>query len=408
MDNKIKKYAELIAKKGINVQKGQSIIVNAELDQPEFIELLTEELYKAGAGEVRVRWSHQPLTKLGNKYESLESLSKVEDWEELRLRNMARNLPGIIHIISEDPDGLNGIDMLKHAEAIQAKSKIIKPIRDEMDNKYPWCIAAVPGKSWAKKVFPGLSEAEAVNRLWEKILKAARADGENPTGAWEEHNALLHRRSAHLNSLDLRELHYFGDNGTELRVGLIPGALFLGGAEKLMGHDYEYNPNMPTEEIFTSPLSGKAEGIVYSTKPLSYRGLLIEDFYIKFENGRATDSGAKKNAEALKTMLAMDEGAAMLGECALVANSSPISQMGFMFYNTLFDENASCHLAMGRGFTNCLEDFESLSLEDAKARGINDSMIHEDFMIGYSGLNIDGLNGDGKLIPIFRDGEWVF
>lgn len=408
MDKKIRKYAELIAKTGINVQKGQRIVITAELDQPEFIELLVETLYKAGAGEIQLRWSHQPLYKLGNKYESLESLSKVEDWEELRLRNMARNLPGVIHIISEDPDGLSGIDMQKHALSIQERSKILKPIHDEMDNKYPWCIAAVPGKKWAKKVFPDMAEAESVNRLWEKILKASRADFEDPIEAWNEHNVLLHKRSEMLNSMGLCELHYYGDNGTELKVGLIPDALFLGGAEKLMGHDYEYNPNIPSEEIFTSPMAGKAEGIVYSTKPFSYRGLLIEDFYIKFENGRAIESGAEKNAEALKTLLEMDEGAAMLGECALVANSSPISQMGFMFYNTLFDENASCHLAMGRGFSNCLKDYESLSFEEAKEKGINDSIIHEDFMIGYSGLNIDGVDSKGKVIPIFRNGEWVF
>ncbi|NLC72748.1 MAG: aminopeptidase [Ruminococcaceae bacterium] len=404
----MKKYAALIVRKGANVQKKQPVVIVAELDNPEFIRMVVEEAYRAGASEVEVEWVYQPLTKIHTRWQSQKVLGTVKDWEEMKLKYRANTLPAVIRIISEDPDGLAGINQQKRAKAMQSKYIVTKPITDTMENKYQWCIAAIPGPAWAKKVFPELSTSRAIEKLWEAILHTSRADGDDPIAAWDEHNAELAARCKFLNSLKLTELHYKAPNGTDLKVGLIPEGMFLGGRDMVPDTGVYYNPNIPSEEIFTSPMAGKAEGIVYSTKPFSYRGQLIEDFSIKFENGRATEVHAEKNEEALRTMISMDEGAAMLGECALVPHKSPISELGIMFYNTLFDENAACHLALGMGFSNCIRDYEKYTLEECRSMGINDSMIHEDFMIGYEGLEIEGIDANGKVTKIISGGNWAF
>ena len=292
-------------------------------------------------------------------------------------------------------------------KSIAAKRMIIKPYRDEMENKYTWCIAAVPGKGWAKKLFPGERASVAMEKLWKAILSCSRALGD-PEENWEKHNEDLHRRCDYLNSLALETLEYKSANGTDFRVGLIPNAQFLGGSEKVLGKDVIYNPNIPSEEIFVSPMRGRAEGIVYSTKPLVFEGTPIENFSIRFENGKAVEVHAEKNEELLKKMIEMDEGAAYLGECALVPYASPIRESGILFYNTLFDENAACHLALGMGFSNCIKDYEKYSLKECQDMGINDSVIHEDFMIGSQDLDITGITKDGKRVPIFRNGNWAF
>ena len=405
--DKIRSFAELIVKMGVNVQQGQDVVINAGLDQPEFVKLVVEECYKAGAAEVRVEWSYQPLQLLSVQYQTVERLGEIKKWEHEKLLHRRDTLPAMIYLESDDPNGLDGMDQEKWGKAIQMRWGIIKPIRDAMDNKYQWCIAAVPGKAWAKKVFPDLSEDEAVEKLWEAILYTSRADGDG-VKAWQEHNADLKRRCDYINSLQLRELRYKASNGTDFTVGLIPQGQFLGGSEDTLGSGITYNPNIPSEEVFTSPMKGKAEGIVYSTKPLSYRGVMIENFSIRFEGGRVVEVHAEKNEDALKTMVNMDEGAAMLGECALVPYDSPISNSGIMFYNTLFDENAACHLALGDGFTGCVRDYEKYSLEELREMGINNSMIHEDFMIGSADLDIVGVTADGSEVQIFKNGNWAF
>ncbi|MCQ2426067.1 MAG: aminopeptidase [Lachnospiraceae bacterium] len=404
----LRNYARLIAKTGVNVQKGQEVIIVADLDQPEFVKTVVEECYKAGAGKVTVDWSYQPLEKINVKYRSLKTLSTVEKWEEEKWKHRVEALPCMIYLLSEDPDGSAGMDQEKYAKAARKRFGIIKPYRDAMENKYQWCIAGVPGKAWAKKLFPGERPAKAVELLWEAILKTSRADGPDPIQAWKDHNADLEKRCAYLNGLHLKELVYKASNGTDLRVGLIPDALFLGGGETALGSGIFFNPNIPSEEVFVSPMAGKAEGIVYSSKPFSFRGELIENFSVRFENGKAVEVRAEKNEELLKTMISMDEGAAMLGECALVPWSGPINRCGVLFCNTLYDENAVCHLALGHGFTNCLKDYEKYTNEECRAKGINDSMIHEDFMIGTEDLSITGIAEDGKEYPIFRNGEWAF
>lgn len=404
---KLKSYAELIVKVGANVRPGQDVIIQAELDQPEFVTMLVEQCYLAGAEDVRVEWSHQPLQLLNVKHKKTERLGKIENWEKEKLLFRAETLPAMIYLESADPDGLDGMDQEKWGKAIQMRWEIIKPIRDSMENKYQWCIAAVPGREWAKKVFPGLSEDEAMEKLWEAILYTSRADVDG-IKAWEEHNADLKKRCDYLNSLKLRELRYLSSNGTDFKVGLIPQAQFCAGAEKTVGKKVQFNPNIPSEEVFISPMKGKAEGVVYSTRPLSYRGVMIENFWIRFENGKVSEVHAEKNEDALKTMVAMDEGASMLGECALVPYDSPIRNSGIMFFNTLFDENAACHLALGDGFCNCIRDYEKYTLEQCRQMGINVSMIHEDFMIGSEDLSIKGITEDGDEIEIFKDGNWAF
>ena len=342
----LRKYATLIATVGVNVQKGQEVFIAAELDQPEFVKMVVEECYRAGAKRVVVDWDYQPLTKLHVRWRSQKNLSTLENWEEARWQHYVDEIPCRIYLISEDPDGLRGVNQEKMAKAGQAKYKVIRPYRDQIENKYQWCIAAVPGVAWAKKLFPNLSKAQAVEKLWEAILAASRVD-DDPVAAW-------------------------------------------------------------TEEVFISPKRGVSEGIVYSTKPLSYQGQLIENFSIRFEGGKAVEVHAEKNEALLQKLISMDEGASYLGECALVPYNSPIQNSGLLFYNTLFDENAACHLALGMGFADTIKNFENYTLDECRAKGINDSMVHEDFMIGSADLSIDAHTRDGRTVPIFRDGNWAF
>jgi aminopeptidase len=404
----LQRYARLIARKGVNVQKGQEVMILADLDQPDFVRMTVEECYRAGASKVTVEWNFQPLSKLHYRYRSIKTLSKMEKWEIEKLAHRAEKLPAMIYIDSADPDGLRGINQEKVAKAQKATYPIIKPYRDQMENKYQWCIAAVPGEKWAKKVFPNLRVSAAMEKLWETILYTSRADGDDPILAWDRHNLDLRKRCKYLNELGIEELHYTSKNGTDFRVGLIPDALFLGGSEYTLGTNVEFNPNIPSEEVFTSPMKGKAEGKVVSTRPLSFRGELIENFSITFHEGKAVDVSAEKNEDLLRTMISMDDAAAYLGECALVPYDSPIQNSGVTFCNTLFDENACCHLALGSGFENCIKDYDKYTLEECREKGINDSIIHVDFMIGAEDLSIDAITRDGKTVPIFRDGNWAF
>lgn len=402
----MRSYAKLIVRVGANVQKGQEVRVFASLDQPEFIKMLAEECYKAGASRVTVDWKYPELTKLSARYMKLRDLSETREWEKARMQDMVDHLPVRIFIESEDPDGLRGINP-KYFKAFAARIKISKPYRDAIDNKHQWCIAAVPGEAWAKKVHPELSKRAAVEQLWKDILYTARADGEDPIADWEEHNRGLKARSKYLNDLHLRELRYHSANGTDFKVGLIPTAEFHAGRDKTM-QGVVYDPNMPTEEVFTSPDRRTAEGIVYATKPLSYQGQLIENFSVRFEKGRAVEVKAEKGQDVLEQIISMDEGCHYLGECALVPKESPIHQSGLLFYNTLFDENAACHLALGFGFDECVKGFENMTKEELYEIGVNDAGNHTDFMIGSDDLSIDGVDEHGNVHPIFRNGTWAF
>ena len=404
----LKGYARLIARTGAAVQKGQPVIIVAGLEQPEFIELLAAECYRAGASEVEVDWRHQPLTRLAVRYKSAKKLGEVKAWEEEKQRWQTEALPARIVVLSEDPDGLAGIDQAKYAAGMQARYQKLRPYIDARENREQWCIAAVPGEKWAKKVFPELPKGRAVERLWEAILSCSRALEGDPLENWRLHDLDIKARAEALNAMGLTALEYKDPNGTDLRVGLIPEALFLGGAERCPVNGVEYNPNIPSEELFVTPRAGDAEGVVHATRPLAVQGVLIEDFWLRFEGGRVVELHAEKNEDALRTLVGMDEGAAMLGECALVPYESPIRESGILFYNTLFDENAACHLALGRGYSSNIRDYEKYSLDELRAMGVNDSMVHEDFMIGSAELDITGLTASGERLPIFSSGGWAF
>ena len=404
----LRKYARLIAAVGANVQKDQPVLVYASADQYDFVTLVVEECYKLGARSVRVEWSHDPLIKLHYRYQSLETLSTVPKWRLELFKLMTEEFPCRIHIISDDPDGLKGIDIAKMQKARIATYKKTKKYTDMLESKHQWTIAAVPGVAWAKKVYPELSKKQAVEKLWATILDTVHVTEDNdPVAAWEEHNANFKARCEWLNKQKFDYLTYKSANGTDFRADLIPQGHWCGGGETTKQGVY-FNPNMPTEEIFTSPMAGKAEGKLVSTKPLSYQGQIIDKFWIRFENGRAVEWDAAQGKELLTRMLTMDKGAGMIGELALVPKNGPIDRCGVLFYETLFDENASCHVAVGRGFNDCIDgymDMEDVNKE-CQALGINDSMVHTDFMVGADDLCITGYK-NGKAIPIFVNGTWA-
>ena len=408
----LKQYARLLAVCGVAVKKGDPVIIQAGLDQPAFVAMCVDECYKAGASRVMVEWDYQPLAKLHVRHRTVKSLGTVEDFERAKLQYRVDKNPAMLYLLSDDPDGLKGINQEKLAKAQKAKYGIIKPYRDAMDNKYKWCIAAVPGEAWAKKVFPGVRTTTAVEKLWEAILFTSRViakDGTplDPVTEWHNHNESFANRCAYLNSLGIKSLEYKSANGTDFTVGLMPEGIFCGGSEDTLGGE-TFNPNIPSEEIFTSPKAGVAEGLVVASLPLSYKGELIENFSVRFEGGKVVEVKAERGEELLKQMVGMDEGAARLGECAFVPYNSPIRESGITFFETLFDENAACHLALGRGFSNCVKDYDKYTLEELTALGVNESMIHVDFMIGTADLEVTAVTADGKRVIIFKNGVWAF
>ncbi len=402
----VKNYAKLIARVGGNIQKGQEVFITAEIESSDFVRMLAEECYAAGASDVFVEWKYQKFDKLASRFESVRALSSVEPGEEAKLAYKAETFPVTIKILSADPDGMKGADREKLTLAQMARAAITKPYSDKMTNRHQWCVAAVPSVGWAKKVFPEERASAAVEKLWQLILHTSRADGKDPLTDWMWHNRELKEKCDTLNAYGFISLEYKSANGTDLKVGLIEKAKFIAGKKCTADGKY-FNPNIPTEECFTTPKRGEAEGIVYAVKPLSYGGELIEDFWLRFEGGRAVACGAGKNEELLKSILKMDEGASYLGECALVPYDSPINNTGVLFYNTLFDENACCHLALGRGYSNTIENFAAYTKSDFTEMGVNDSDIHVDFMIGAQDLSIVGVTKSGARVQIFKDGNWA-
>ena len=403
----LKRYAYLITKVGANVQKGQDVIIYANLDQETLVNFVVEDCYKLGANYVKVEWQSDKVTKTTYKKASVKALSEFPLWREEKEKYINKTLPVLIAVESSDPDSMKGINQKKVSEVHRNLISKTKKYRDERENKYQWVVAGASSKAWAKKVFPNVSSAKAVSMLWDAILKTSRCN-EDPIKAWEEHEADLSKRTSFLNSLNLDYLHYESKNGTDFKVWLNEKALWLAGGETIKHTGVRFNPNIPTEECFTSPIAGKAEGIVFSSKPLSYNGELIENFSIRFKDGKAVEVKAEKGQHLLEEMIKMDEGACKLGEVALVPYDSPINNTGILFFNTLYDENAACHLALGIGFNNCIKDYEKYSFEEIKKMGVNDSGIHVDFMVGSKDLNITGYTRDGKKVQIFKDGNWAF
>lgn len=401
----LKKYAELIVRVGANVQKGQEVIINCSAEQHKFAAMLVEECYRVGASLVDVQWTYLPVTKLNMKKVKTEKLCQLPKWKEEKLKYQVEMLPACIHILSDDPDGLNGIDFEKMAKVRKATFPKIKPYRQAMENKYQWTIAAVPSDKWAKKVFPEVRTSKAVEMLWDAIFTTCHMNCDDPIEYWNKLNASFKTRREKLTEMHFDYLHYTSANGTDFRVWLMPNSKWGGGNDMTLS-GVPFNPNMPTEEVFTAPKKGCAEGRIVSTKPLSYNGALIENFEFTFKDGKAVSWKAEKNGSLLDEMLGMDENAPYLGEVALVPKESGVNQSGILFYETLFDENASCHLAFGKGYSDTVEGFESMTEEQLKECGLNDSMIHVDFMVGADDMTIIGYK-DGVAYKIFENGTWA-
>lgn len=405
---KLREYAKLIVKIGANVQKGQRVRLQAGVDQIPLVKMVTEECYKAGASYVEMFWECGEINKLHYQYAAADVLGEVPVWEEERAKQMTVDLPVRIFIDSSDPDELAGISPDLISTVSQMRQKVMKKYRDQIDGKHQWLIVAAASGKWAKKVFPDDTEDVAVEKLWDAIFDCVYLkDGEDAEKIWQAHNERMTQKANWLNEQNFKTLHYTSSNGTDFRVDLIPGAKWGSAGDINHLNRAFFVPNMPTEEVFTSPMKGKCEGRLVSTKPLSRSGQVIDHFTVDFKDGRVVDCHAEQGEEVLKKMFAMDEGASMLGEVALVPKESPINQSGLMFYNTLFDENACCHVAAGRGFSEVIEGFMDMTDEEIYAKGINDSMIHMDFMVGSDDLHIVGIREDGSEVDIFVDGTWA-
>ena len=353
----IQKYANVIANKGIGLRKGQQVCIYAPTSAYEFVEILVKELYKCNASKVLIEWSNANILKSKIKYESEESLKELPRYQISKSKYFYDNRIARISISSANPDGLKGIDFNKLKIANKAKAKLDKYLHEPyMASKVQWCVVAIPNATWAKKVFPNLSKCKAIDALWDAILKANHVTLTNdPIKEWIEHDNNLHQKATLLNEYNFKYLKYKSKNGTDFKIGLVKNHIWAGGSEGNVADIPEFNPNMPTEEVFTMPHNKQVDGIVYATKPLSYQGNLIEDFYLEFKDGEVINYDAKKGKDALKALLETDSGSKRLGEVALVPYHSPISQSNILFYNTLFDENASCHLALGNAYSMNIE-----------------------------------------------------
>lgn len=404
----LEKYAELIVRAGVNVQPGQLVVVNAPIECADFARLLCATALEAGAGDVFVFWNDDLLRKLRLERADLACLQDVPAWQrEARLHYVQQKGACVISIAANDPDLLQGIDPQRAAAEHKALAAALKPYRSYMmSNQARWVVVACPTAGWARKVFPQLDEAGAVAALRDAILTACRADGDDPVAAWARHAARMQARLGRMNDYRFAALHYTGPNGTDLTVGLADDHRWCGGIE-YDARQTPFSANIPTEEIFTAPHRERAEGVVRSTKPLLYNGILIEDFTLTFRDGQVVDFAARANAATLGHLLETDEGSRRLGEIALVPYDSPISNTGLLFYNTLFDENAACHLALGEAYPSTIggDDRDDATL---RRKGLNTSLSHEDFMIGDANTAIDGLTPAGARIPVFRDGNFVF
>lgn len=402
------KYASLAVNIGVNIQKDNILVISSPIETAEFARLITEEAYKSGAKDVIVHYGDQKLTKIKLENSSLETISNIPEWQAESYNYYARQEACFISISASDPDGLKGVPVEKIGASQKARTSALKEYFDNsMSNKCRWCVLSVPTLSWAKKVFPKVSDDEAMESLWDVIFKTVRVDTENPVNAWEKHNAYLEEKIKFMNNNNFKSVHLKSANGTDLNIELPEGHIWAGGSEEDI-KGIAFNANMPTEEVFTLPKKTGVNGVVYSSKPLSYGGNLIDNFSIKFKDGKAVDFTAETGYDVLKQMLESDEGAKYLGEVAFVPYDSPISNSKLIFFNTLFDENAACHLAFGRAYESCVKDADKYSEEELEKIGVNNSIIHVDFMIGTSDLEVTGINENGETIQIFSNGNWAF
>ena len=406
LSDKLDNYAKLLVRRGVAIKSGQELVLTAPVERADFVHRVVAEAYEAGAGHVTMRWYDDTISRL--TYENVETswFKTVPAWEREQLNTLARDGAAFLFLEGTDPNALKGIDPAKPMLSARARNEQCRDFRDGMDfGRNAWCIAGVPVEPWAREVFPEFSPAEALYRLWVAILTTSRADGDDPMSAWETHNASFEQVKRTLNSARYDALRYSSSNGTDLTIGLIPTHIWEGGAGRTQDGTVFF-PNIPTEEVFTSPDRMRVSGVVHSALPLVHNGQLVRDFWLRFEGGAVVDYGAETGAEVLKSILDTDENAVRLGEVALVSKNTPIRQSGILFYDTLYDENASCHLALGMGFPECVEGGFEMNKDELMAVGVNQSHTHVDFMVGSSDLNIWGVGADGSETPIFINGQW--
>lgn len=404
-ENILRKYAKLAVRMGVNVQKGQLLIIGADVRDHEFVNLCVEEAYKAGAGQVSVNWGSEHDTKWTYEYMTKEALSEIPQWQYDKREYEQKKGCCSLYIESNTPGLLKDIDSEKILARQIAASKKFKPLEDYESQ---WSIVALPSAGWAKKVFPDMDEASAIKALWDAILMSVRISEDNdPVAEWEQHNAEILRHSKQLNEYNFKSLHFTNSLGTNLTIELVENHIWAGGCETLK-NGAVFNPNMPTEENFCMPYKYGVNGKVVATKPLSYQGKLINGFWMTFKDGKVVEYGAEKEEEALKNLVEFDEGSSYLGEVALISYDSPINNTGILFYNTLFDENASCHLALGKAYNINVAGGTDMNEEQLLAAGANRSMTHVDFMFGSRDMQIDGIQKDGTVIPVFRNGNFAF
>ena len=399
------KYADVVVHIGLNLRKGQRLLIRGILEDAPLIRKVTESAYKAGALLVDVAYSDERLTRIRFEHASPETLTEVPNWVLTRFEEYYERMDAELAIASTDPELLAGISPDLITANRKALMQKLEPIRSKYENSSNWCVVATASPAWAAKVFPNLSTSEAQEKLWQEIFATCRIDTPDPVAAWTEHTQHLKKYRNYLNEQRFTALHYTAP-GTDLTIGL-PEKQLWQGAEAEFKNGITGIPNLPTEEVFTTPHKDRVDGTVKATMPLNYSGVMIEDFNLTFENGQVVNISAQKGEETLRKMVEMDENAGRLGEVALVPNSSPIGQRGILFYNSLFDENAACHIALGNSYRETIVGGEEMTDEEFAAQGGNKSLVHTDFMIGSSSLDIDGVKSDGTREPVMRAGEWA-
>lgn len=404
----LEKYSKLIVKVGINIQDNQILVINSPIECAEFTRLISEIAYKEGAREVVVNWNDEKLSKIKYINGKEEIFDEFPEWRKELFTTYARQGAAFLSIAASDPELMKEVDANRIMRASKASGKALAEYRERMmSDKNVWCVVSIPTKAWAKKVFPNISEDEAVEKLWQTIFETVRADREDPVKAWNEHQNNLKKSMDFLNANNFKYLRYKNSIGTDLEIELPKNHIWLGGSS-FSPEGTEFMANIPTEEVFTLPLKTGVNGKVVSSKPLNYNGNLIDNFSLIFKEGRIVDFTAEKGYDNLKSLVDTDEGSHYLGEVALVPFDSPISNSNILFYNTLFDENASCHLAIGEAYPTCLKGSENMSDEEIKAAGVNDSLEHVDFMVGTKDLSIIGVTEDGKEVVVFKEGNFIF
>ncbi|MED4859264.1 aminopeptidase [Bacillus atrophaeus] len=404
---KLSTYALLAVEVGVNVQKGQHVVVNASTEVRDFVRLIVKHAYEKGAKHVTVNWQDDEVSRLKYELAPPEAFDEYPEWEAKGKEALAEKGAAFISVVSSSPDLLKGIESKRIAAFQKAAGKALHTYRQYIQSdKVSWTVIGAASAGWASKVFPGHSEEEAIQQLWEEIFNTTRVNEENPVQAWKEHDQTLHEKVDHLNAKHYSALHYQAE-GTDLTIEL-PKKHVWAGAGSINENGNEFMANMPTEEVFTLPQKDGVNGTVSSTKPLSYGGNIIDNFTLTFKNGRIVDIKAEKGEDILKELVETDEGSHYLGEVALVPYDSPISKSDILFYNTLFDENASNHLAIGSAYAFNIEGGKQMSREELVKEGLNESITHVDFMIGSKDMSIDGITADGKREPVFRNGNWAF